>query len=404
MAMIAAARLQRRVAKEASALLREARAGASVPLRGEVRAELTAATRKLEAAMAGGELPVVKDRMVVLDSLLLEHLPGPRKSTTWEYVESILMAVIIALLLRAFVVEAFKIPSSSMIPTMQIGDHIFVNKFLYGVRIPYTHSKFLDVRKPRPGEVIVFMNPCTPDRDFIKRVVATAGQTVEVRCNILYVDGQPVPSEFVEGPPGPDGAGCAYLDLDEEALPGQPRWSPTTCARYEERLGAHTFSTLHPADRPELDAQRRADEARADSQQDKEGRSGGADVDPYFRWWDPQHDFPRLAERRLPGRGMAELPGCRGLGEDVRLAKGRDGLGWIEAVEGGGQTTCGPRVRYVVPPDSVFVMGDNRANSADSREWGPVPLDYIKGKALFIWLSTSEASGIRLERMGDFVH
>src|ERR1700759_2247167 len=98
-----------------------------------------------------------------------------------------------ALALRAFVVEAFKIPSSSMYPTLEINDHIFVNKFIYGVRIPWTTTKLFALRGPPRGEVIVFIYPCDPDRDYIKRVVATAGQTVETRCGVLYVDGVAVP-------------------------------------------------------------------------------------------------------------------------------------------------------------------------------------------------------------------
>src|SRR5262249_20874197 len=103
--------------------------------------------------------------------------------------ESIGIAILIALLLRAFVVEAFKIPSSSMVHTLEIGDHIFVNKFLYGVHVPFTDKKLFSLRAPRRGDVIVFINPCD-QRDFIKRIVATAGDTVEVRCNILYINGK----------------------------------------------------------------------------------------------------------------------------------------------------------------------------------------------------------------------
>ena len=135
----------------------------------------------------------------MLDSLVDELVKRPPKSTTRDYVESIGAAILIALALRAFVIEAFKIPSSSMYPTLEIGDHIFVNKFIYGVRIPWTSTKFFELRGPERGEVIVFMYPCEPDRDYIKRVVALAGDTVEVRCNVVYVNGVAVPSKMIEG-------------------------------------------------------------------------------------------------------------------------------------------------------------------------------------------------------------
>src|SRR5688500_17029449 len=93
----------------------------------------------------------IRKELLALDELTDEHLSFARKSTVREYGESIGIAVLIALFLRAFVIEAFKIPSGSMIPTLEIGDHIFVNKFIYGVRIPYTRTKFFDFRQPRRG-------------------------------------------------------------------------------------------------------------------------------------------------------------------------------------------------------------------------------------------------------------
>src|SRR6188508_2178943 len=93
----------------------------------------------------------VRQGLPVLDALVDDLVKRPGKSTTRDSVESIG---------AAFVIEAFKIPSSSMYPTLEIGDHIFVNKFLYGVRIPWTQTKFFEVRKPERGEVIVFMQPC----------------------------------------------------------------------------------------------------------------------------------------------------------------------------------------------------------------------------------------------------
>src|SRR5690606_10630642 len=136
--------------------------------------ELAARIDALEAACEAGDGERMRVELARLDDLADEHLAFARKSTTREYVESIGIAILIALFLRAFVIEAFKIPSGSMIPSPEIGDHIFVNKFLYGIRIPWTRTKFLQLRKPRRGEVVVFIYPCE-SKDFIKRIVAVEG-------------------------------------------------------------------------------------------------------------------------------------------------------------------------------------------------------------------------------------
>ncbi|HQK21135.1 MAG TPA: signal peptidase I, partial [Polyangiaceae bacterium] len=108
-----------------------------------------------------------------------------RKGEIREYGESILIAVVVALLLRAFVVEAFKIPSRSMVPTLAVGDHIFVNKFAYGPMIPFTKSRLFNRLPPGRGEVIVFQFPEQPDQDFIKRVIGLPGDRIEA------IDGRP---------------------------------------------------------------------------------------------------------------------------------------------------------------------------------------------------------------------
>src|SRR6204780_3861567 len=95
-----------------------------------------------------------------------------RKSEVREYLEAILMAVAVAFALRAFVIEAFKIPSGSMIPTLMVGDHIFVNKFSYGPAIPYTHARVWTNMPPHRGDVMVFAYPENMEQDFIKRVIA----------------------------------------------------------------------------------------------------------------------------------------------------------------------------------------------------------------------------------------
>jgi signal peptidase I len=177
----------------------------------------------------------VRQGLPALDALVDELIKRPSKSTTRDYVESIGAAILIALALRAMVLEAFKIPSSSMYPTLEINDHIFVNKFIYGIRIPFTTIKLFEWRKPKRGEVIVFIQPCEPERDYIKRVIATEGQTVEVRCNVVYVDGKPIEFQLVNG------EGCSYRDQKEDTL----QWS-TQPAASRQRVDGHEYRTYDP--------------------------------------------------------------------------------------------------------------------------------------------------------------
>jgi signal peptidase I len=164
--------------KEARLLLREARRimrKYAHRLTPEATVKVRESIDSLDSVLRQKEWGALTNALNGLDKRLDEHLGFARKSTVREYTESIGIAVLIALFLRAFVVEAFKIPSGSMIPTLQVGDHIFVNKFIYGVRLPFTNVKFgMDYRKPRRGEVIVFIYPKEPDKDFNKRIVAVA--------------------------------------------------------------------------------------------------------------------------------------------------------------------------------------------------------------------------------------
>src|SRR4029450_2804535 len=187
-----------------------------------------------------------------------------RKSQFREYAEALVVALLLALAIRTFVVQAFKIPSGSMLPTLQIGDHILVNKSLYGPRleIPLTQislGQLPGIRKPKAGDVVVFIWPKDRSKDFIKRVIASEGQTLEVRDRQVFIDGK--------------------------------AWD-----------------------------------------------------DPHATW---------VAQPRATGTG--------GAGDNY-----------------------GP---YTVPKDHVFVMGDNRDQSYDSRFWGPVPIADIKGQALVIYWS-----------------
>ncbi|HAD03707.1 MAG TPA: signal peptidase I [Desulfuromonas sp.] len=121
----------------------------------------------------------------------------PSKPWYREYGEALLVAGILALIIRSFVVQAFKIPSGSMEDTLLIGDHLLVNKFLYGIQIPFTDGRYLAMRHPQRGDIIVFEFPedrgksYFQRRDFIKRVVGTPGDVVEVREKRVFVNGQP---------------------------------------------------------------------------------------------------------------------------------------------------------------------------------------------------------------------
>ena len=363
-----AALLDRRIRKEARFLVREARDALSIKkgLSGK-GGDLETVTSTVEKGLREKDLSPVRRQLPVLDALVDELVKRPPKSTARDYVESIGAAILIALALRAFVIEAFKIPSSSMYPTLEIGDHIFVNKFIYGVRIPWTTAKFFELRGPRRGEVIVFIDPCDADRDYIKRVVALAGQTVEVRCNIVYVDGVAVPSVL-------KAADIFYEDTEENT----DQWFKRAISRYEETVGDFVYDTFHDPNRPKRDEDRTAGGDPSGDQKDYP-----QDNQPRFCGYQGDGTDPKKAQNQLPGKVVTTV--------QIPLK------------------ACQLHMHYVVPDGHVFVMGDNRANSNDSRYWGAVPIENIKGKALFIWLSYRDWSlfnwgQIRWPRIGNFVH
>lgn len=275
------------------------------------RAAVQQALDELIAAREADRSAELADALSKLDQVLTEHLSFARKGASREYVESIGVAVIIALLLRAFVVEAFKIPSGSMIPTLQVGDHIFVNKFIFGSRLPFANFKVLQhVREPRRGEVIVFIYPRDPEKDFIKRIVGIPGDSVQVCTGgQVLINGTPLRREPIAG-------ACEYDDYDEDRPFGS--WHKVRCTAFREWNGNETYITVHNELSP-----------------------------------------------------PPQIPPCS---------------------------------EWTVPADHVFVMGDNRDNSHDSRYWGFVPYENIKGKAWFIWWSAGERSSVRLNRMFDSIH
>jgi signal peptidase I len=188
-----------------------------------------------------------------------------KKSTVREYFESIVIAVILALFVRTFVLQAFKIPTGSMENNLLIGDHLLVNKFVDAPTATAIERTLLPIRDIRRGDVLVFKYPVEPDRDYIKRVIGLPGETLELKEKKIYIDGRP---------------------LDE----------------------------------------------------------------PYVHFLEEPHHNADLSE--------------------VTSSDVRENYGPV-----------------MVPPNQYFMMGDNRDNSADSRYWGFMPRDYVKGRALLIYWS-----------------
>jgi signal peptidase I len=268
--------------------------------------EVDKAVAAVDAALAqkGVALPAAQAR-VALDAVLEKHLSFARKSLAREYTESIGGAILIALLLRAFVFEPFHIPSGSMIPTLLVGDFIFVNKMSYGLRVPFTDPAKvhkLGESAPARGDVIVFASPKTPEVDLVKRVVGLPGDRIDVKDNVVYINGKPQPrvdaGDFIYT------ERSDYSDSESEVVTRQ----------YIEDLGGVKHPILV-----------RKDQA-------------------FNRTWGP----------------------------------------------------------FFVPEGRIFVMGDNRDNSSDSRVEGgigEIPFSYIKGRASLIWISFGGSAGIRFNRL-----
>ena len=239
----------------------------------------------LEAALAEGNTKDIIIETAALESASHDYLSKFAKSKLRQNIEALIFAVVLALLIRTFIFQPFKIPSGSMIPTLLVGDHLLVNKFIYGTKIPFTDSVVFPIRNIERGDVVVFTYP-NSERDpskkgvyYIKRIVGLPGDRIDIEGRSLFINGGEVPMQYI-GEYNDKRNGEAFDEYDEDLF--------------------------------------------------------GDDHKVIFR----------------EGKGNTHK------GNFIPVAK--------------------------VPEGKVFVMGDNRDNSQDSRFWGFVPIENIEGKAFVI--------------------
>ncbi|HEY1100409.1 MAG TPA: signal peptidase I, partial [Myxococcota bacterium] len=326
------------LARELQKAAKRERRNKKTKLTSDVFARVDAAVVALDRA-AAGEIDVAE--ALKSSEGLVDEVFAPTKESTFAQVRSLGLAFAVAIALRTFAVAPFQIPSGSMIPTLLIGDHLFVWRATYGLQIPSENGLgrlsallsflpsnpfyFLRWSTPAPGDVVVFEAPPwvgqNSGEDWIKRVIAGPGQTVSFDGTVLTVDGREYKQTTPDGVSGLDEGGyplgemTRYGDYNEMAN----RWLTETGNHKIENL-VERDGTVHP-------------------------HSIFNDMPPHMVQW--------------PTRGAPpSLNGLRCTDE-----------------------AC------VVEDGYVFVMGDNRDHSSDGRFWGAVPIDNIKGKAIFIWVS-----------------
>jgi signal peptidase I len=280
-------------------------------------------TRRNKVALEGK--PLLKST-IELDAALGKHYGAWRKSQLRELVEAIAWALGLALVIRCFLFEAFSIPSSSMYPTLHIGDHLFVNKAAMGLYWPFSAKRAIEWNQPDRGDVIVFVYRFPGDHldgeDFIKRVVAVEGDLVRLENDRLILNNVPVQTEVVER---------KLCDMFNSRDYDETPSGQCPCVVQRETIGDESWTSQHLL-------------------------PGCGGRDELNGTW-PLEFAPRA-------RYMGARSG--GLGEP--------NPDW-------------PNVR--VPAGHVFVMGDNRDASEDGRFWGFVPYERIKGTAFVIFLPFS---------------
>jgi signal peptidase I len=313
-------------------------------------------------------------------------------ATLREYARAIGTAVLIALLVRQFGFQAFRIPSGSMRNTLLEGDFLFVNKFLLGAKTPKRIRLFgLDiasklpyitlpaVRDPRQGDILVFEWPEDPTQDYIKRCVAVAGDLVEVRDGVLRVNGEIYESNF--GSRAGDHS-CIPDPPDADRCP-KPR---SLRLRGPRRLASGRIDpTIQFGLREALQIARSRDHLPHLRRQFALVAAAALDRGLFA---DPELVRPSIETLLAAVENDRELPFAeRRRHEEIVLAD-----------------LAGSDAPYIVPPGHIFMMGDNRFNSLDSRVWGALDTKLIRGKALFIYFSWDpEAKVPRFNRFGDVI-
>ena len=152
----------------------------------------------LENTIAKGDLKEILAKEERLVKARDRSMPFLNKSVVREYAEAILIAVVLALFIRTFIVQAFKIPSGSMENTLLVGDHLLVNKFIYGVKIPFINKNIIDITEPKRGDIVVFRYPEDKSKDFIKRVIGVGGDKIEIKKKQVYVNDEPINEPYAE--------------------------------------------------------------------------------------------------------------------------------------------------------------------------------------------------------------
>lgn len=287
---------------------------------------------------------------------LTARLRGKIKHEHWfhDWSWSGFSAVWLALIIRATLVEAYSIPSESMVPTLLISDHLFVAKTTYGWHVPFTKGRFLKFRDVKRGEIVIFVPPTAPKQSYVKRCVGLPGDTVEVRNKQVFIDGK-----LAEVP-------YSYGRLSGESLPPGARESLLSARQsyLEARL-------------PQLQALEKggaAGQARAQMEAQRTTWLGPLQTP------DATYYLEAAAVFQRPYGRLADMPKVGKLEIWPRELSSPAGMpDWARDHKLGNRDNFGP---YKLQPGEYWMMGDNRDNSSDSRYFGPVPVENLRGTPL----------------------